>query len=204
MTSLSIAAVLLYTAPAIVMVLSFIIFKEQLSNIKLVSLILTIVGCVLVTGVLSSAGHVTGLGILTGLGAGLGYALYSIFGRFAIEKGYHSLTITFYTFLFASIGTLFMADISQICAVATQSVGTFVICIAMGIVGTIMPYLAYTLGLQYVDNSKASIIASVEPVTATLLGFILFGEKMRPSGVLGVVLVIVALLICNVRGNKNY
>ena len=202
MISLSIAAILLYTAPAIVMVLSFILFKEQFTKRKLASLILTFIGCVLVTGVITNSGNVTGLGLLTGLGAGLGYALYSIFSRYAIEKGYHTFTITFYTFLIAAIVTLFIVDIPQIYTVTTESIGTFCFCIALGIVCTVLPYLTYTLGLQFVDNSKASIIASVEPVTATLLGFFLFGEKMSISGVLGVVLVIAALLICNKRGNE--
>ena len=98
-TSLSVAAVLLYTAPAMVMVLSFFLFKEKFTKRKIVSLVMTFVGCILVTGVVTSSGSVTGLGILTGLGAGFGYALYSIFSRYAIEKGYHTLTITFYTFL---------------------------------------------------------------------------------------------------------
>lgn len=202
MTSLSVAAVLLYTAPAIVMVLSFFLFQEQFTKRKIVSLVFTFIGCVLVTGVITNPGNVTGLGILTGLGAGLGYALYSVFGRYAIEKGYHTLTITFYTFLIAAIGTLFLADVPQIYAVATESVDMFCLCIALGTLCTVLPYLTYTLGLQFVDNSKASIIASVEPVTATLLGLLLFGEKLSILEVVGVVLVLIALLICNRKGQE--
>ena len=66
-----------------------------------------------------------------------------------------------------------------------------------------VPYLTYTLGLKYVDNSRASIIASVEPVTATILGVILFHERISVSGVLGIVLVIAALFICNSREKEN-
>lgn len=197
MTSLSIAAVLLYTAPAIVMVLSFFLFKERFSKRKLLSLVLTFVGCLLVTGVLTDRGDISGMGFVVGLGAGLGYALYSIFGRYALEKNYHSFTITFYTFLFASIGTLFLSDTKQVAETATQSIGMFAFCAALGIVCTIVPYLTYTLGLQFVDNSKASIIASVEPVTATLLGGILFQEKITLMGFLGIILVLLALVVCN-------
>lgn len=201
MTSLSIAAVLLYTAPAVVMVLSFFLFQERFTGRKIVSLLLTFLGCVLVTGVVTDSGNITGIGILTGFGAGVGYALYSIFGRYAIEKGYHALTITFYTFLVAAAGTLFFADLPRIYAVASTNIGLFGLCMALGIVCTVLPYLTYTLGLRYVDNSRASILASVEPVTATLLGVLLYEEKVTVSGLLGVALVVAALIVCNKGGN---
>lgn len=196
MTSLSVAAVLLYTAPAIVMVLSFFLFGEKFTKRKVISLVLTFLGCVLVTGVLTNAGSITPAGLLVGLGAGLGYALYSIFGRYALERGYHSLTITFYTFLAASAGTVFLADTRQILSVMAGGWDTFFLCIALGVLCTVVPYLTYTLGLKYVENGKASIIASVEPVTATALGILLFQEKLFWDGALGGMLVILALFIC--------
>ena len=197
LTSLSVAAILLYTAPAIVMVLSYFLFEEKLTKRKLLSLVMTFAGCVLVTGILTEKGSVTAGGILVGLGAGLGYALYSIFSRYALAKGYASLTITFYTFLIAAIGSCFLADMGKVAQVATGSSGSFFFCLAFGVLCTVVPYLTYTMGLQYVENGKASIIASIEPVTATLLGAALFHEKLTVSGVIGVVLVLVALVLCN-------
>ena len=197
MTSLSVAAILLYTAPAIVMVLSYFLFKEKLTKRKLLALLMTFVGCVLVTGILSETGTVSAGGILVGLGAGLGYALYSIFSRYALEKGYSSLTITFYTFLIAAIATCFLTDMGNVAQVATNSGSNLIFCLAFGVLCTVAPYLTYTLGLQHVENGKASIIASIEPVTATLLGVVLFHEKLSVSGVIGVVLVLAALAICN-------
>lgn len=196
MTTLSVAAVLLYTAPAIVMVISYFVFGEKFTKRKLVALAMTFVGCVLVTGVLTEVNGLSAAGLLVGLGAGLGYALYSIFSRFALEKGYHSMTITFYTFLIAAIGTFFLADIGQVAKVATDSAGMLVFCVAFGTLCTVVPYLTYTLGLQYVENSKAAIIASVEPVAATLLGVVVFKETLTGGGGLGMILVLGALVIC--------
>ncbi len=51
------------------------------------------------------------------------------------------------------------------------------------------------------DNSKASIIASVEPVTATVLGVLVFHEKLSFTGVCGIVLVIGALALCSYRAS---
>ena len=101
--SLAVMAVLLYTAPVFVMLMSIVFFREKLTGAKLTALVLCLAGCVLVSGVGSS--ERLGLrGLLLGLGAGFGYALYSIFGRCAIDRGYSSWTITFYTFVFCSLG----------------------------------------------------------------------------------------------------
>ena len=93
MTSLSVAAVLLYTAPAIVMIISSIVFKEKVTVQKISALLLATLGCVLVSGITGTNALISKEGILVGLGAGLGYALYSIFSRAALNRGYKSLTI---------------------------------------------------------------------------------------------------------------
>ena len=202
LTSLSVAAILLYTSPAIVMILSFFLFKERFTGRKVLALIMTFLGCVLVTGVLEEANVVTGKGILAGLGAGLGYALYSIFSRYAIDKGYHSLTITCYTFVIAAVGSLFLADRTQTAKVALGSPAMFIFSLVFGLICTILPYLLYTVGLKYVENSRASIIVSVEPVAATLIGFFQYQEKIRPMGFAGIVLVLSAMVLCSVKRSE--
>lgn len=197
LTSLSVAAVLLYTAPSFVMIMSFFLFHEKFNAKKIISLVMTFLGCMLVTGILSEKTAVTGMGFFMGLGAGFGYALYSVFGKFAIQRGYHSFTITFYTFTFATVGSLLFVDMPKIYTALTLDAGRIGLSLLLGIAGTVVPYLTYTLGLKYVENGKASIIASVEPVTATLLGAVLYREKLTLSGVLGVIIVLAALTICN-------
>lgn len=196
MTSLSVAAVLLYTAPAIVMILSAVFFHEKITAVKLTSLVATFIGCVLVTGLVGSTESLNAAGILVGLGAGLGYALYSIFSRFALERGYHSLTISFYTFVFASIGVLPLADVQKIYGACVEDIGMLGFYLVFALVSTVIPYILYTLGLTALENSKASIIASVEPVAATVLGIALFHEKMTVNIVTGIVLVLGAIVIC--------
>lgn len=201
LTSLSVAAVLLYTAPVIVMLLSAVLFQERITGVKLVAVFATFIGCVLVTGVLGNSGMgisggLNASGILIGLGAGLGYALYSIFSRFALKRGYHSLTISFYTFLFATAGTLPLASFSKIVQVGRQP-GMLLLYLVFGLVSTVLPYILYTLGLTGMENGRASVIASIEPVAATLVGAILFHEKMTINGGIGILLVLGAIVICN-------
>lgn len=199
MTSLAVAAILLYTAPAFVMLLSYFLFREKITKVKLLSLIATFIGCVLVTGILSESTTINAAGVLAGLSAGLGYALYSIFSRFALERGYGSLTISFYTFLFASVGCLFLADLKKTTEIAFYDTCMVIFSIAFALISTVLPYIIYTVGLSFMENGKAAVIASVEPVVATLLGVFLFHEKMSGISIVGMLLVLGAVAGCNLE-----
>lgn len=193
-TSLAVAAVLLYTAPIFVMLLSLLLFREALTIRKLLALLLAFAGCVLVSG-LGFGVSVAPKGLLLALGSGFFYALYSIFGRYAINRGYQSWTITFYTFLFCSVGCLFLADWPSIVSVTFQIPGMLPKALLMGLQTAFLPYLLYAYGLQHMESSKASILASVEPVVGTLISVLLFHEPIGFSGITGIVLVLAAIAV---------
>ncbi len=197
-TSMSVAAVLLYTAPAFVMIMSALLFKEGINAKKILAVVLTIVGCALVTGVFEGGARISPTGLLIGLGAGFGYALYSIFGRFAILRGYSSFTITFYTFLFSVAGCIPLCDFQEIKQGVLTGPGMVGFTVFYVVLTTILPYMLYTKGLENVENGKASIIASVEPIVATLLGFFVMSQTLSAAGIIGIVLVITGIVITNV------
>lgn len=196
-TSLSVAAILLYTAPAFVMIISAFCFKEKLAGRKIIALCLAFTGLIFVTGVLGGDEKLTVKTLFIGLGAGLGYALYSIFSRYALERGYNSFTISFYTFLFAAICTTFFASPVTVASVVTGSGSSAALAVVFVLVSTVLPYLTYTKGLKSVENGQASIIASIEPVIATLNGILWFHEKMSIQVVIGIVLVLSGIVISN-------
>lgn len=197
LTSLSAAAVLLYTAPTFVMLLSAVLFHERMTKGKTAALFLAFLGCLLVTGVTGEDAVIGLSGILTGLGAGFGYALYSIFGRYALEKGYSSLTVTQYTFLFASIGTLPFVSYPKIAACFMEKNGLIFPTFLLILLTTVAPYFVYTLGLGYMEAGRAAVIASIEPVVATLVGVVIYQEKLKALGAVGVALVISSILLIN-------
>ncbi len=203
LTSLSVAAVLLYTAPAFVMVMSAFLFKEKLTGRKVVALLLAFFGCVFVSGAIGGEGTLSAAGILCGLGAGFGYALYSIFGRYAINRGYGSLTISFYTFLFSTLATFFLTDAGKVITAVTGSSGVFVKTVFLVLLVTLVPYLSYTKGLNGVENGKASVIASIEPVVATVVGVLLYKEEMSIWNVLGICLVLGSILLIYSKREKS-
>lgn len=195
MTSLSVAAVLLYTAPAMVMVMSLFLFHEKLTRKKIVALLCSFIGCMLVTGIIGSSVTLSVTSILFGLGSGFGYALYTIFSRYALERGYHPLTITVYTFIVATVGLIPFVSWKEIAVTVTADSRHVVVCLLFAIVSTVIPYFTYTVGLTYVESSKASIMASIEPVVATFIGIVYFKEKPNAVGLLGVVLVLGSIAI---------
>ena len=191
-----VAALLLYTAPAFVMLLSAPLFQEQLTGRKLFALAMTVLGCGLVTGALTGGLSITPAALLFGLGSGFGYALYTIFGKFAL-RDYDSLTITAYTVLFAALGVLPFCRPGEAVAILCSSPSLLLTGAASAVLCTIVPYLAYTKGLTTVEGGRASIIASVEPVVAAVIGVVFFGEGMPLSKLLGMALVLGAILLLN-------
>lgn len=191
--SLAVASILLYTAPAIVVVLSAILWKEPVTGRKIAALGLTLVGCALVCGVFSGALTVTLWGILLGLGSGFFYALYSVFGRYALAH-YNSITVTVWTFLFAGPASLALLRPAELAEAFSQG-ETWVLAMGLVVFSTVAPYILYTLGLSHVESGKASILASLEPVVASLLGVWVFQEPVGPQTWLGVACVLVGVVI---------
>ena len=200
LTSLSIAVSLLYTSPVFVMIFSVFLFKEAVTKRKVFAVISAFVGCLLVSGAVTGNSTLTGTGFAFGLGAGLCFALYSIFSRFAINKGYHPFTITAYTFIFTSIGGALFTDFNLVRQTyinyTTEVVFNYLI---LSVVITLIPYFLFTLGLVHIENSRAAVMVSVEPVVATLLGIFVFSEIPSLLSLLGMTLIISAVAILNIQ-----
>jgi len=191
-TSVAVAAVLLYTAPAFVAVLSWLVFGEALTGLKAAAVMATVAGCALVVGVLPDfVGAVSAPGLLAGLGAGAGYALYSIFGKLALRR-YRALTVTTYTFVFAAAAVLPVSGLwEQRALFAAWQVWGYAL--GLGLLSTVLAYLLYTVGLAYVETSRAAVTATLEPRVATAAGAVVFGETLTLWQLAGMTLVLAAV-----------
>lgn len=192
MCSLATAAILLYTAPTFVVILSALLWKDKITKQKLIALVVTFLGCTFVTGVWDGGLAITPLGFLLGIGSGFFYGLYSIFARYALAH-YKPFTVTFYTFVFAGISALLVVRPDELTAAAQPPV--LLLILGLVIVSTVLPYLFYTKGLAQVDSGKASILASIEPVVAALTGIIVFGEPMSITVLLGLACILLSVYI---------
>ena len=196
---LSTAAILLYTSPIWIMLMSALFFHEKMTGRKLLALVLAFAGCVLVSGI--SGEGITLTGLLLGLGSGIGYGLYSILGTIALRR-YSPYTVTTYTFLFAAAGSWLVcrpAEMLSRFAGADNLTGLLLFCFLTALVTAVVPFLSYTLGLRTVEASRAGIIATLEPMVATVIGIAVFSEPLTLLSGLGIVLILSAVVILNRR-----
>ena len=196
-TKIATAAALLYTAPAIVLVLSAILFREKVNGKKVVCILLSILGCAFVSGIAGGASGLTVRGLLLGLGAGLGYALYSIFSRYILDRGYSIYTNIFYTFGIATMSYLIWSAADGTLTQPAEYPGTAFLAVLCGLFTGAAAYILYTWGLKGLESSRAAQIATIEPVTAALLGMILFHQTLSVPELFGVALVVGSVLLMN-------
>ncbi len=196
---LSTAAILLYTSPIWIMLMSVLFFREKLNGTKLAALALAFAGCVLVSGI--SGEGLTVKGLLLGLGSGFGYGLYSILGTIALRR--HSpYAVTAFAFLFACAGAWLICkpgDMIAKFAGADDLAGLLFFCVLTGLVTAVIPFLAYTLGLRTIEASRAGILATIEPLVVTLVGMLVFSEPLTLLSGLGIALILAAVILLNRR-----
>jgi len=194
LSTIPVATALLYTAPGFVIVLSFLLFKEPLTRLKIITLFITVIGTAFVAGVIPlNLELFQAKTILFGLGSGLGYAFYSIFSKFALKK-YSSLTITTYTFILASIALIPFFPYKEKIELFTEPNVIFLM-FGLGLLPTSFAYIIYTHGLNQTEASKASILSTIEPVVATIIGIFIFTEPFSFIQMIGMSLIILAVIV---------
>ncbi len=183
-TTVATAAILLYTAPAWVLLLSRLVFGEPLTPPKLAAVALAFAGCVLVVrGYDLPSLRVNLPGVLAGLAAGFTYALYSIFGKSALRRYPPQTTLTYAL----GFGTVFLG----VLVYATQQTGIgalragWPMILYLGVVITLLAQFLYLSGLRQVEAGRASLIATLEPVIAAILGYAVLRERLDPLQVMG-------------------
>lgn len=197
-SSMSVAAVLLYTSPVFVTLMSALFFREKITPVKIAALAVTFAGCVLVTGLFPLGQETVSLPVvLFGLGSGFGYALYSIFGKFVLKK-YSPAAVTFYTILFCALFSLPISGLNaNLSALAdwrawAGALGVGVLCCAL-------PYHLYTAGLRDAEPGRAAILATIEPFVAAALGILLFHEAVTLWKLLGMAAILGAVALLNTQ-----
>lgn len=197
----SIAVALLYTSPVFIMILSAILFHEQITRIKLISMIITVMGCSLSAGIMGSA-SLSAKVVIMGLGSGFFYGLYTIFSTVAL-KSYSSKTISFYTFLFGFIGAFFCCRPLQALGLMKANPSGILLAIGISIVCTIIPYTLYTSGISKLNSQLAGIFVTVEPVVGNLVGLLIWHEPVGFIRWLGMGMIILAIVILNPPSKKT-
>lgn len=184
----TLAAILLYTAPAWVALFSVVWLSERMTARKGAALVLTLAGVALVA--LGGGGTivVTPAALAWGLTAGFSYALFYVFGKRYFLR--YDPTV-----LFAWAIPIGMLPLLLFVTPAPHPAPAWAAVVFLGIVPTYLAYLLYSRGLMRIDATRAAVAATIEPVVAALLAFLLFGEALGPAGYAGATLVLAGVMV---------
>ncbi|MBR5236927.1 MAG: EamA family transporter [Clostridia bacterium] len=193
--SLSVAVILMYTAPVMVMVASVFLFGEKLTLLKAIAVLAVLAGCGLVTGIMGNA-RFSAVGIITGLLAGVSYASYNICTKWAMRRGNNPVTAAVYCFMFSAFFSIVTANpFALVGAVAQNPAPMIPLSLGVGVITSTLPYLFYTMGMKNLPAGTATALGSVEPMTATLLSVMVFHEVLTLPSLIGIFMILASVII---------
>jgi drug/metabolite transporter, DME family len=196
-SNVAVAATLMYCAPVFVYLVSFTLRLERPTPLKWVAIAMVVIGIVLLTGSHEiRAGDVTPIAAGAGLLSGLSYAVF-IFGfKYAAEHG-SPQAILVIAFAVLSAILVWTGDADQ--TVAVLSTSSWPLFVVLGTLGAGLSFVFYIVGLKRTTPMVASIVAMVEPVTASLFGIAVLNEKLALLQVLGMGMILVTVTVLSVN-----
>ena len=194
--SLSLASVLLCCAQIFVIIFSYFLFKEQITKIKIISILLVILGCILVSGLFENSVIFSLFGIFYGICSAIFWALYTVTSRKSIDKKIHTLTILFYGLLIINIVSIPFTDFSEITHyLLLNLVKNIMFLILHSMFSFTLPYVFITIALNYLEAGTVSILSSCSPLASMIFGIIFYQEIPSPLMVMGLIITMFALFI---------
>lgn len=198
--NVAVAATLMYCAPVFVYLISFVLKLERPTALKWAAIALVMLGIVLLTKLYeSSASDLSLIGVATGLLAGLSYAVF-IFGfKYAAPHGSPQAILTI-AFAVLTIMLIVPSDTGQIISALGSS--DWPMFLTLGILGAGLSFVLYIAGIKRTTPALASMIAMIEPITATLFGVMVLAESLAIVQVIGMALILITVTTLSVISSK--
>lgn len=188
-----IASTILFVYPVIVAIIMAVCYHERLNPLTSLSIILALVGIVLLY---DGGGEetVSTYGIILVVLASIAYAVYMVAINKSRLRHMSSMKLTFYSLLFGSsvfiVRVAFVTDLSPV----TTPLSWWCI-IAIGIFPTIISLMAMAVAIRDIGSTPTAILGALEPVTALIIGVLIFGESLTPRSIFGIFLVLAAVTL---------
>jgi len=189
------ALIAICSAPLTIAVLARVALGERLSPRGIIALAVGVIGtALLIVGPrgVAEVGPRFAVGVALALTAGVAYAVYVVIAKASLART-RPLPLAAATFLAGAVWlapVLLWADVP-----ARQLVVGWPLLLYLGVVATGLAYAAYTTGLTSVSAAAAGLVSLLEPLTATVLGVVIFHERLGGLGILGAVLLGSALIV---------
>lgn len=197
MLPVALAAILLYTYPLITGIISRIFLKEPLTSRKILALCIALCGILGILDALSLQLSVTKIwGIIFGIATALSVSIYNVLSKVVVEQ--HSPDIVmFFNFLFGSMMLAIFTSIIAPEAWLTVRLDwqLWLVILALAVLPTVGGYFAFLLAVKNIGAARASILATVEPIAAALLAYIIFGESLKPVQMCGAALILTGVIL---------
>ena len=211
----AVATVLAYSSAGITAVLGWIIYKEELDRIKILVVVFSILGCILVSGAYQiSSWNLNYLGLVTGICSGFGFAFYSLFGKEASRRNIYPWSSLLYTFGFAAFYLFIFNRVLAVFPNLTETTDLFwlgeqyhgwLTLLILAVIPTIGGYGLYTVSLTILPASVANLIATLEPAFTAILAFLFLQEMLTFVQLIGGICIVgcVILLRYHENGRKK-
>ncbi len=197
--SLSLSSVLQYVAPFFVILISVPLLHERITRTKAVAVVGAFIGCVLCTGVLTDPGSLNLWEMFLGALSGFCFSIYIVGSRMLSVKGVSVSTMLFYTALICSVGLAPFCDLPGAFGLMASSVDVLLMVLGMGAFVTLLPFVLFNYSLTKIEAGKASILTYAEPLAATVIGFVVYGEGVGLDTATGLVMILLALILISRR-----
>jgi len=205
------ATVLGYGSTAFTVLIAWWWFKEQLSLAKIIAVLLSLGGCILVSNAfIPGMWQVNSLGIIVGLLSGLLFAFYSLMGKEAARRNINPWNAMLWSF---ACGSMFLVVFNLIPFLPGSAGSAGALLPALPWKGwlilvvlsfpTILGFGLYNASMIYLPASIANLLATLEPAMTAVEAYIFLGERMSILQVFGSVLIISAVVIVRLFEEKR-
>lgn len=203
-----IVSTLIFCNVFVIMIFSRIVFNNKITVKKVSAAIVAIFGICLVLDVFSQGFQYNLNGLIWIIFTIVGWSFMMILEKYLLEQGVNDKAILMYMALFAvlflSISTRPLSLFTNIIQISYQTNGhALLVLLGYGLIPQIGCYYLYIKGLNYIEPSYMQIMYSLDPVVASILGFIIFNQTMNSMNILGICLIIGVVIFVQISENRE-
>lgn len=196
--STPLVALIYYTHPIIVSILSYFIIKEEITKNKAAALGISTAGLVMIVGF--SLGDINIKGILFAMLAAFVYSIYIIIGD-RVVKGLNPLIVATYVTTGCSITANLIGMITG--SLIKMTLPSWFFSFMTAVFPTVIAILLFYEGMKRIGPSKVAIISTIEPVVTTIMAAIIFHDILSSPQIIGGLLVIMGVIVLQRTGEKS-
>ncbi|MEP7135049.1 MAG: DMT family transporter [Chloroflexota bacterium] len=204
----AVATVLAFSSPAMTAILSRIVFKEKIGWIKIISIMISLLGLIFVSGAENPATwQLNTAGILFGLLTGFFFGVYNLEGKHASDEHIDSWTALLYSFAIATF-FLFFFNLGKDLFSSKAALGEMLwlgssvkgwgILFLLGVAPTLGGFGLYTMSMRFIPATTANLIATLEPILTAIWAYFFLSEILTGSQLWGGLLILAGVILLRV------